>query len=100
MELAPGVPVLFAVPVLVVAFLWAATALGYRFLKVLALPAHLLSPEERGFVCATIGAGFLQLLPLGMSAFRLLSVVNLRLATGGLAVLLLPDIIHVGRRVA
>jgi hypothetical protein len=97
MDLLPNAPLLFRIPLMTALLLWLAVALGYRFVKLVRVPTGDLSSIEHGFLCLTLGAGLLQFLPFTMGALRLLSISNLRLAVGGLAVLLAADAIQVGR---
>jgi hypothetical protein len=93
-------PPLFSGPLFALLFWWLAVALGYRVLRLSRTPLAGFTLWERGFLCAAIGAGTLQLLPLLLSAFGLLHPIGIRFGLGALALALAPDLVQMGRRFA
>src|SRR5580765_4776006 len=93
----PAPPILYA-PLFAILFFGLLVALGFRLSRLMRVPLSTLTPWEKGLVCAAAGGGTIQYLPLGLSAFGRLSVVSVRACIAVLAVLLLPDCIHIVRR--
>jgi hypothetical protein len=94
-----GIPPLLYAPLIAAALWWLFLALGRRALRILRVPLASFSMLEKGCVSALIGIGVIQFLPMTLGAFGSLSVLSLRIATGCLGLLLLPDFICVARRV-
>jgi len=90
-----GIPPFLREPVFLILFLWVVVALGYRALRLLRVPLRFFTVWERGVVCAAIGAGLLQGLPLALSSFGRLTPGAVRLAVGVLVLLLARDMLHV-----
>src|SRR5260221_8557725 len=85
-----GAPILRA-PLAVLALLWLGMALGRRMLRWLGASHG--APTLEGFILAiALGVGVLEIVPLGLGAAGLLSVVSVRWAIAGMFVLALPDI--------
>ncbi|HEX3855253.1 MAG TPA: hypothetical protein VHW01_30025, partial [Polyangiaceae bacterium] len=78
-------------------FFWFCTALGYRVLRWLGVPLASANALERGVICAGVGAGVLQYVPLALGSLHHLSPSSLRSACALLALLLLYDAVHVAR---
>jgi hypothetical protein len=78
-------------------FWWVVLALGHRILRWLAVPLSV-SPAEKGLLALTVGAGTLQLLPYTLAAFGRLRPGFAIAAFAVLALLLVPDLWHVARR--
>jgi hypothetical protein len=95
----PAPPILYA-PLFAILFFWLLVALGFRLTRLMHVPLGTLTPWEKGLVCAAVGGGTIQYLPLVLSVFGRLSVVSVRACIAVLAVLLLPDGIHIVRRLA
>ena len=100
MELLRSLPPLPRDSLLALGLVSVLTGLGHRSLRLVRAPRLSLSRLEWGFISASLGVGLIQYLPLGLAAFRCLSETTARVATGGLALLLLPDLVHLIRRVS
>lgn len=90
-------PSILAGPIFALAFFLVATSLGWRLMRWLRVPTAPLSPWEHGFLAATLGTGFLQLVPVALAVFRLMTPGNVRIACALLALGLSRDSIHVVR---
>jgi hypothetical protein len=90
-------PVLHA-PLFAALFYGLLVALGFRLLCLMRVPIDSLTLWERGLVCAAIGGGTLQYLPLGLSVIGRASVGWIRAAVVVLTLLLLPDCWHIVKR--
>src|SRR5689334_10868479 len=99
MQPAVNIAPLFRDPVFVLLFFWVATALGYRFSRLIGKPLVGLSRVERGVVCAALGAGFLQYVPFVLGLFGMATVPALRVAAVGIALALVAtrDLLRVAR---
>lgn len=60
---------------------WMALALGYRLAKVFGFKPVGLNTWEKGFVFVALGMGTLQLVPLGLAAFHMMTPAAVRTAT-------------------
>jgi hypothetical protein len=92
-------PPLLCGPPFCIALYWVATALGNRIVRLVRVPVDEFSPLERGLVCAAVGAGSLQYLPMALSAFGKLSAVPIRVAVALVSAILIPDLMLVARGV-
>jgi hypothetical protein len=99
MNSSSGLPPVISATFLNSVFWAVCLALGYRILRLLKVPLAPFSRWERGVVCCAVGAGFLQYGPYALGAFGELFPNNVLLGFALIFVLLLPDLVRIGRAV-
>ncbi|HET6960443.1 MAG TPA: hypothetical protein VFI56_27840 [Vicinamibacterales bacterium] len=95
-----SVPPILHAPLFAVLFYGLLVALGFRLTRLLRVPLEALTPWEKGLVCAAVGGGTIQYLPLLLSAVGQLSTFSVRVCIAVLAMVLLPDCARIARRLA
>src|SRR5687767_6937399 len=91
-------PPLIGGPLFGALFYWLTTALGYRLLRLGRVPLTAFTVWERGLLCAAIGTGSLQFVPLALASLGQLYPLQIKVALAVLAALLWRDLLRVARR--
>jgi hypothetical protein len=91
-------PPLIGGPLFGALFYWLTTALGDRLLRLGRVPLTAFTVWERGLLCAAIGTGSLQFVPLALASLGQLYPLQIQVALGVITALLWRDLRRVARR--